>query len=722
MSAHSGRSPAAIRSETGDGAAPFSSSIEHLLAELERIDFLVREFTGRLRNGGLDQTELRSIVVSDVEVERFLNRPPGLGGPPHGDGWHLARAAEQERLRQIEERVRETRLPLRLERLAGYFGLVRAEVDALLVCIAPELDPEYGRQFGYIHDDLTRRQASLGLVLALFSDNLSAALAARSQLSRSSPLFRWRLLQAPEAPSHAQFELERPLVVDSRVLAYLLGSNDPDAALDGFATLPPLDAVLDDLVLGDTAAAGVRAAADKLTSGSARCIWIRGPADAGKRTTAAALAHAAGVCLLLADSRRFAALPDAELETRTRILYREAVLQQAAVCWHKFEEIVSEEKPDRARVLTSIMRQQGQPTLFLSASEIPARAFEDLQMPDLELPMPAAPERERLWRRYLGGVDGDLVTLATQFRFYPGQIRRAAEMALDGIPDRPRVEDVWRACRHQTHMQVKALAQKVHCRGDWEDLILPADRKIQLRELCNSVRYRGLVYDTWGMATRIPYGRGVNALFSGPPGTGKTMAASLIAGELGLDLYRIDLAGVVSKYIGETEKNLQRIFAQADGANLVLFFDEADALFGKRTGIRDSHDRFANIEIGYLLQKIEEHEGVVILATNLRRNLDEAFLRRFQYTVEFPFPGERERLRMWEQIWPRDIKLDASVDPRYLARAFEFSGGSIRNVAVTAAFLAASDGGVVAAEHLAKAVQREFQKMGKIVLDVDGES
>jgi SpoVK/Ycf46/Vps4 family AAA+-type ATPase len=311
----------------------------------------------------------------------------------------------------------------------------------------------------------------------------------------------------------------------------------------------------------------------------------------------------------------------------------------------------------------------------------------------------------------------DVRALATQFRFHPGQIRRAAELARRHSEGRPAPDDLLRACREQTHLEVSALARKVESRADWDDLVLPKDRKMQLGELCDHVRNRGLVYDIWGLGASIPYGRGLNALFSGPPGTGKTMAASIVAGELGLDLYRIDLAGIVNKYIGETEKNLAKVFAQADGANLVLFFDEADALFVKRTEIRDSHDRFANIEIGYLLQKLEEHEGVVILATNLRRNLDDAFLRRFQYTVEFPLPSEKERLLLWQRIWPEGIRLDAAIGAEGLARQYELSGGAIRDIAVTAAFLAAADSGVVRPAHIARAVQREYQKMGKIVMD-----
>jgi SpoVK/Ycf46/Vps4 family AAA+-type ATPase len=230
------------------------------------------------------------------------------------------------------------------------------------------------------------------------------------------------------------------------------------------------------------------------------------------------------------------------------------------------------------------------------------------------------------------------------------------------------------------------------------------------------MKYRALVYDQWGFARKLSLGKGLNVLFAGPSGTGKTMAAGIMAGELGLDLYKIDLSTVVSKYIGETEKSLARIFAEAESSNAILFFDEADALFGKRSEVRDSHDRYANIEINYLLQKMEEHEGVAILATNFRKNMDDAFVRRMHFTVEFPFPNEADRRRIWLGIWPAETPQGAGLDLDFMARRFEIAGGNIRNIALAAAFLAASDGGVVNMSHLLHGTRREYQKMGKVVM------
>ncbi len=239
----------------------------------------------------------------------------------------------------------------------------------------------------------------------------------------------------------------------------------------------------------------------------------------------------------------------------------------------------------------------------------------------------------------------------------------------------------------------------------------------QLQELCDQARYRHVVYNQWGFARKLPAGTGLSALFSGPPGTGKSMAAGIIAATLGLDLYTIDLSRVVSKYIGETEKNLQAVFTAAEHSNAILFFDEADALFGKRSQVKDAHDRYANIEIGYLLQQMEEYDGIALLATNLRANMDEAFMRRLKFSIEFPFPDESSRLRIWQDLFPVQAPLRADIDFSFLARQFKLAGGNIKNIVLNASFLAAARHESIGMRHMILATHREYQKMGKMSLE-----
>jgi SpoVK/Ycf46/Vps4 family AAA+-type ATPase len=341
----------------------------------------------------------------------------------------------------------------------------------------------------------------------------------------------------------------------------------------------------------------------------------------------------------------------------------------------------------------------------------------------VELTFPAVPARAVEWERWLDGRCDDAPAwaseLASQFRLTSGQIRAAVELAtIQGMtrrePSKLSLSALAAACRAQSNHKLGELAARISPRYGWADLILADDKIAHLREICNHARHTHRVYGTWGFAKKMSYGKGLSALFTGSSGTGKTMAAQVLAGELELALYKVDLSAVVNKYIGETEKNLSRIFDEAATSNAILFFDEADALFGKRTEVSDAHDRYANIETSYLLQKMEEYDGIVILATNLRDNMDEAFTRRIRFIVDFPFPDESQRARIWRTHLPSEVPVMPEIDFGYLAREFQLAGGNIRNIVVNSAFLAAGDGGRIGMEHLLSATRREFEKMGKL--------
>jgi len=295
--------------------------------------------------------------------------------------------------------------------------------------------------------------------------------------------------------------------------------------------------------------------------------------------------------------------------------------------------------------------------------------------------------------------------LARGFRVVP----EVASVLLAAGPVGPDVAQLKRKGRSE----LARLARRLEPNHSWDDLVLPADALAQLHEICGQHRHRGQVLEAWGFGERLSLGRGLTVLFSGSPGTGKTLAASVLARELGLELYRIDLSRVVNKYIGETEKNLERVFEAAVDAGAILFFDEADALFGKRSEVKDAHDRYANLEVAYLLQKMEEYEGVAILATNLRQNLDEAFVRRIRVIVEFPFPDEAQRRQIWARMLPDALPLAAELPLDLLARELRLSGAHIRNIALAAAYLAAEEGGGLSLCHIWRAARREYQKLGR---------
>jgi SpoVK/Ycf46/Vps4 family AAA+-type ATPase len=343
----------------------------------------------------------------------------------------------------------------------------------------------------------------------------------------------------------------------------------------------------------------------------------------------------------------------------------------------------------------------------------------------LELPPPSARERARIWAECLerDGIQhaADVDLLAARYRMSREQIEAAIcaargelawQSAAGSRPSQLTTNDLAAAARIEIRVDLGSLATRIESHRGWGDLVVPGDVLDQLREFCDRVTRRGQVLDDGGFAGRLGTATGVPALFAGPSGSGKTMAAGIVAAELGLDCFKINLAAVVSKYIGETEKNLEQVFAAAEQGDLLLFFDECDALFGKRSEVRDARDRYANIEVAYLLQRLESYPGPVILATNLLSDLDEAFTRRMAFTIHFPLPGPAERRHIWERIWPGQTRVAPDVDAGELARRYALSGGNIRNIAVAGAFLAAGDGGPVTRQHVLHAVRREYQKLG----------
>jgi DNA replication protein DnaC len=524
--------------------------------------------------------------------------------------------------------------------------------------------------------------------------------------------------------------LGKTLRLDPRVVRFLLDDDAVDDRLQPFARVVTGAVSLDELVFPEAFRRHLSQLIEHArTDGANLVLYYQGPYGVGKQTAATACCQALGGTLLVMDGKRLAASNLEEFATLARLIDREARLQGALLYWEDFDLLLADEKQAHLATLLPILQTHQGPS-FLSGVTTwePVNALHGVTFVRLQFPQPGHQERLHLWRAALAEdatitLDPalDPAALANKFRLSAGQIRDAAatarNLALARTPAAPKLTqaDLHAACRLHSNRRLAELAQKITPHYTWDDIVLPADQMAQLREIYNQVQHHALVYDTWGFDAKLAMGKGLSILFAGPPGTGKTMAADVLAGALGLDLYKIDLSTVVSKYIGETEKNLARIFDEARTSNAILFFDEADALFGKRTQVRDAHDRYANVEVSYLLQKMEEYDGVVILATNLRKNLDEAFTRRLHVTVEFPVPDVADRRRIWEQIWPAATPRDPDLDLEFLAQRVEVAGGSIRNIALAGAFLAAADGGVVTMQHLLRATHREYQKMGKLL-------
>ena len=645
---------------------------------------------------GTSAAPYRGLYITSEDVHRLLTRRPGepfLFGPDPDGGEAMPEAS-------------------RLPWLAARFDLTPFDLDVMLLALAPEVDLRYERLYAYLQDDVTRRRPSVDLALNLLCDSREAKVTARARFAPDAPLIRHALMHlGSDGAAHPPL-LAHVLKVDDSVVRFLLGHRSLDGRLQSFARLEPVPPPSERSArLGLENVDG----RDRVTH-----LYFEGPAD---RTKHAAAVHVAGELkrsLLTADLGR-ALSAGGDFETILAVLFRDAELLEAVLC---LENVDALRAPDRAAHLqvlrarvdaaTSVVILEGERPCDATFSTVASVAFRP----------PEFAERRTAWRAALANatvaVDARVVDeLAWRYRLGVAQIERAVESAVHQAAlhgTAARIADVLDAARRQSQHDLGSLAVKVRPVYRWADLVLPPDQVEQLRELSRQARYRHVVLGEWGFEGKLSLGKGLSALFSGPPGTGKTMAAEVIANDLGLDLYRIDLSQVVSKYIGETEKNLDRLFTGARAGHAILFFDECDALFGKRTSVQDAHDRYANIEIAYLLQKMEEHDGVSILATNLRQNLDVAFTRRLTFIVEFPFPDEQSRRRIWDIIWPAAVPRSPDLDLDFMATQFKLAGGAVKNIAVSAAFLAAAEENPqVRIEHLLHATRRELEKSGRSV-------
>jgi AAA+ superfamily predicted ATPase len=699
---------------------PFASDAALIAAELAALDLVLLREAVRVRRAAGHESGERGLYVSDDELRELLGRPhavPLWERVPAGgalDELTAAHAAAQAELDARREATRAAGRELRLDRLVALHQPHTGPLPLralLLLALAPELDLRYERIFGWLHDDVGRRLPSVQLALELLAPEPEDRLALLPLFAPTGPLRRLALVHArPPAPGAPL--LRHELRLAPGLVSWLSGhgslASSEFACVDRREPDPDLLATL-------RLAPPLLAAAERLrraASADARlAVNLHGRDGAGRRTLAAALCGALDRPLLVVEGARAAALADDDHADLLAALARAARLERAAIA------LVHDGEPPRpllapladVDLLFFITARPWHPEVVPPA----IAAIAELHVPPPELPL-----REQLWADVLPDSSLDSRRAAADnFRFTPRQIRAAAVTARGladgrGAPS-PDLGDMLLACRRHATPKLGALAAPVATPYRWDDLVLPPEPAAQLKDLVRRVQRRTTVLDRWGFG--LTGARGVAALFAGAPGTGKTMAAAVIARACARDLYRIDLSQVVSKYIGETEKHLEALFAEAEAADVALFFDEADAIFGKRGAIKDSHDRYANIETGFLLQRIEAFPGLVILATNLRKNIDAAFTRRLQVIVEFPTPDVASRARIWKQVWPAAAPVDAAVDPVLLAERFDLSGGHIRNIALAAAYAAADEGSAITLRHVLDAARAEYRKLDKLV-------
>jgi hypothetical protein len=602
-------------------------------------------------------------------------------------------AVAREQVEQIRPLLDE---PAAIDRLAERFGLSGFERDLLLLAAGVGIDSELAALCASASNG-QHPWATFGLALAVLPEPHWSA------LTPTRPLRLWRLIETSDDAALVSARLR----IDERVLHYLAGVNYLDTRLKPLLRRIPEPAAMAD---AQQATAQAIVAALEQEDSPLPVLQLAGKDAHGKRDVAAWAAARWGMRLHAIAGEDIPANPH-ELEALAALWEREAALLDSALL------LECADAAPGAAPLRFIERIGG--LTLLAVREAVALDRRDLRFP---VDKPGRRDQLRLWEQALGGsatrLGSALDGLASEFRLSAHDIQRlgtqlAREAAV--LPD-PEAT-LWRACRSLERRHLDGLAQRIEPAAAWDDLVLPEPQKSTLRQVAAHVRHRLTVYERWGFAAKGARGLGISALFAGESGTGKTMAAEVLADELHLDLFRIDLSAVVSKYIGETEKNLARVFDTAEDSGAILLFDEADALFGKRSEVKDSHDRYANIEVSYLLQRMEAYRGLAILTTNQRAALDTAFLRRLRFVVHFPFPDAAEREAIWRRVFPAATPTEG-LDCTKLAR-LHMAGGHIRNIALNAAFHAAEDGADVGMAHLLRAAHFEAAKRERPLTDAE---
>ncbi|HET7537708.1 MAG TPA: ATP-binding protein, partial [Candidatus Didemnitutus sp.] len=587
-------------------------------------------------------------------------------------------------------------VPSALDNLVSAFQLTSFERSLLLLCAGAELDPGVRSLLAKLNGDPRLIAPTFGLALGTLPQPHWSA------LSPDGPLRRWRLIAPVDGPVLTTAALR----IEERVLHFLCGVRASEEALRGLThpvvarrQLAPVHA---DTVGQITRAWGGPSARSRVQLLGSLGADLPGLTAAASQSLGLAL-HALPVTNLPASA--------AECDAVARLWERETILGGTALL------VDTRDAGPAELARAGAFLNQLDASAFIAGGE--PLAGLNRQTARVEVPALAPAEQRELWRETLGAevpaaVAAEIDAVTQQFQLDATAIREVAATH-DFTAAAPGA--LWQACRVRTRGPLEALAQRIESRATWDDLVLPAEPAQLLREIAAHVRQRYRVNESWGFAAKQSRGLGISALFSGPSGTGKTLAAEVLARELQLDLFRIDLSAVVSKYIGETEKNLRRVFDTAEAAGAILLFDEADALFGKRSEVRDSHDRYANIEVGYLLQRMESYRGLAILTTNMRQSLDPAFLRRLRFVVNFPFPDAGLRTAIWRRVFPTATPTE-QLDPAKLAR-LNVAGGHIRNIALGAAVLAADAAEPVRMHHLLRAARSECAKLERPPSDAE---
>ncbi|MDQ2085368.1 AAA family ATPase [Herbivorax sp. ANBcel31] len=711
---------------------PYKNNEEYLLDILKFYEIkIVNLFKAEHEeNSPENLSQLKGLVISKDEVLDILrgelNTDSVEGACIYSEDIEYAEEFIDKRVRaSLKEGVF-----LPLVYINTIFNLNHFERHCVMLAITVELNRKFEKLYGFLQDDITLRLPTLELAIKLYTLNSRAVPKAISMINDRKILDQYFFSSLNDLASDRS-DLSKVLKLNSRILNFILdtGIEDEKASqmADVFYPNQDLDELLEGQDMLDTMK-GIIKGNEGLFK-QKLLLYLKGKRGTGKKFLVKHLCRELGQTVLFVDVEKILRSGES-IETNMNTICREALIHGAALCFFKLEVLQDEETLDYTKIyaLLKCVEKIGNTAFVLSEKEINIKdELYGYKIIDIEFKTPGNMSRFNIWEKMLLKYklkgDIDISGIANKFQFTPGLIKNSLETAKDmsllendeGICEKT----LYSACFKQVSHKLPSMASIIKPVFKWEDIVLSGEAKKLLKNACDFVKYNHIVQNQWGFDKKLPYGKGLSILLYGPPGTGKTMAAQVVANELQLEIYKIDLSETVSKYIGETEKNLQQLFDRAKESSMILFFDEADALFGKRSEVKDSHDRYANMEVSYLLQRIEEHEGITILATNFIQNFDEAFKRRINFIVEFPFPGPDFRRQIWQNVYPKEAPVERDIDFDFLAERFELTGSNIKNIALFSAYLAADDGTKIEMRHILTALKYEYGKIGKTLLKDD---
>lgn len=704
----------------------YESSNEHMKDLLCLLDiyltiiFLIKEDKG----DSIDKLSLRGITITSEEVKSSLEE-----STLYNRTLILSNELKHEIIKgiqHIKSRVSASEklgIALKFNDICNFFSLSDFQQFSLLASIASEYNRKYEKLFGYIQDDINLKVPTKGMIISLYElvnklDEKECA----DFLNNNNVLFRY-LFQNTSNGQLNSSNLSEVIYLKKRVLSYILGLNEIDFYLKQIIEFFPCNSYCQELIVHSNILEKLINIVNNLkVQESEPCmISLFGKKGIGKKFIVKHLARILKTNILFINVSEILLLNKGELREKLNDIFLETILSESIVCFTNLDDILYE-KNNLIEVI-NYAKENMKLFFMLSEDKIKEYGSFNINKISIEIPILTAAEKAIIWsefiKEYKVSADVNISLNANKYILTPKEIKDVLNTAkfysYAENDENINQNHIISAVKQRNLNQLGEYAILVNAVFTWEDLIIEDKQKSDLQLICDQLKYRDIVGNQWGFDKKMPYGRGLCSLFYGSPGTGKTMAAQVIANGLGLDLYRIDLSQLVSKYIGETEKNISMLFKNARNINAILFFDEADSLFAKRSDVKSSNDKYANSETAHLLQKIEDYEGISILATNFSNNIDDAFKRRIRFMIEFKLPNAETRYKLWKSILPKEAKADPNIDFDFFAKEFELSPSTIKEILLNSAYIAAAENVEISNRTIFKAIKNNFSKYNKVL-------